>query len=599
MNDAPDSNAEAARQTWWAASCVLALAVLVGVVNLIAPGWSYGTQGFGVALGVAGFVVTRLLLAEPPRWRGGLNVLARAALWGVPPLVLVCAAVLIAGLFLLPPADLHNQAWTALWTAVGASGGELMKQGAWTPATSSELLLHGWIIGMATQLTVGWTVVVVVLRVVGARRWIGWVALVGVIVAIAVQIALQVRGAGPQAFYLAPARAEMFLIGALIALRRWPFAGQVMARPIAMLAGAGRFALPFWLWVWPLLALPRLILARPLEPLEIVAALAAAAGLAVLTVRGVQRPLWRRLGDKPLYALVLCGGALAVVAVASAVLFAADGLPARVSAAVRAEEAAVLVRPPLQTRCHMEGPVLPDLAACTVPGGAAADVVLWGNSHASHLSPALLAWAEPRGQAVRQATMSGCLPLVRRGSGLVSGDCDRFNRLAIAEWGRVRPKLLLIGAGWTAVLEREPGDDQAQLEMLVDDLTLEMALLRAGVGPETRIVLLGNTPDYGFAPGACHARQAFLRLDTGRCDLTRPQNAALMAAMDAELARIAASVPGVSLYRPSDALCADGLCRTRGQGGVWYSDQSHMTEAGGQAQVAALSAVLDRAMAAR
>ncbi|RZJ39423.1 MAG: hypothetical protein EON86_14315, partial [Brevundimonas sp.] len=148
MTDAPDPDAEAARQTWRAAFCVLALAVLAGAVNLIAPGWAWGTQGFALALGVAGFVVTRLLLAGPAEWRAGLGVLARAALWVVPAMVLVCAVVLIGGLLLLPPADLRNRAWTALWTAVGASGGELLKQGAWAPATSSELLLHLWITGV-------------------------------------------------------------------------------------------------------------------------------------------------------------------------------------------------------------------------------------------------------------------------------------------------------------------------------------------------------------------------------------------------------------------------------------------------------------------
>lgn len=576
------------------------MAVLVAGLNLAAPGWGgYGLQGFNVALGVASFVTTRMLLAEPPGWRGGVSVLGRAAVWAVPPTVLVCAAVLAAGLLLLPPADLRNQAWTALWTAVGASGGELMKQGPWAPATSGELLMHGWILGSVAQLVVGWTVVVVLLRRLGADRWIGWLAVGGAVASVGIQIALQSRGASAHAFYLAPPRADLFLIGALIALRPWPLAGQVMERPVALLAAAGQFALPFWLWFWPLLALPRLILARPLSPVEIVGAVSAAALLAVATERGVQRPLRRRLEGRPALALLVCGAMLGVVAMASAALFAADGLPGRASPAVRAEEAAVLARPPLQTRCHIEGADLPSAADCTVPAGQVADVVLWGNSHGSHLSPALLDWAARRGHVVRQATKSGCLPLVSREAGLVEADCVRFNQAAIEAWSLARPELIVVGAGWTAVLERTPGDDDAQLEVLDQSLRDALAAMRAGTGPGTRIVLLGDTPDYAFAPGACHARRAFLRLDTTRCDRATPANAALAARVGARLDRIAADMPGVSLFKPSSALCDGDLCRTRGPEGIWYVDRSHMTVAGGQAQTVALSAVLDRAMAVR
>lgn len=599
MKTAPDNVSEAARQTWRAASCILALAVLVAVIALVAPERGYGLQGFDVALGVAGFVTTRLLMAEPPGWRGGAKALARAALWASPALCLVCAAVLGTGLLLLPPGDLRHQAWTALWTAFGGSGWELAKQGAWAPATSNELLMPGWIVGVAAQLVVGWTLVVAAFRRLNGDRWIAWIAVLGVLTATTVQIVLLVRGASAQAFYLAPPRAGTFLIGALLALRRWPFAGGVLERPLALAAPLGAVALPFWLWVWPLLALPRMILARPLQPAEVVVALAGAGLLAIGTARWVDRPLRRRFSERPVAALSVSGAMLAAVAAAAAILLATDGLPGRASAAVRAEEASARVRPPLQTACEVEDPVLPPASACTVPAGRPADVILWGNSHGSHLSPALLAWAGSGGHAVRQATMSGCLPLVSRESGLVSADCARFNQLALAEWTRLRPDLIVIGAGWTVVLEHTPGNDRAELDILDRDLRLMLDLLRAGVGPETRIVLLGNTPDYGFAPGACHARRAFLGLDTGRCDRAVPTNVALAARVDARLERIAAGTPGLFVFRPSTVLCDGSLCRTRGPDGAWYSDRSHMTEAGGRAQTSALSAVLDRAMAGR
>ncbi|HEY0925911.1 SGNH hydrolase domain-containing protein [Brevundimonas sp.] len=595
MNDAPDTASGAARQSWRAASCIFGLSVAAASAALIAPetaGW--GLYGLDLALAAAGFVLTRQLLAGEGGVRGGLAVAAPAALWAVPALALVGVVVLLAGLFLLPPADLRNQAWTALWTAVGLSGGELLKQG-WAQAVGGELLWHGFITGVAAQLAVGWALVLLALRALKRERWTGLVLILGMAAALAVRLWLEARGATLQVFYLAPPRAGVFFIGAFAA---------VVIREGSLRGGEGwigagarlsAFALPFWLWLWPLLLLPRMILARSLHPLESAAAVLVAAGLAVATELWVSRPLRRRLEGRPVRALIVCGVLLAGPATASAALFALDGLPGRASDAIRTEEAASQARAPLQALCHTEGVEVPAAAACTVPSGRTADGVLWGNSHASHLSPALLDWAAARGHAVRQATKSGCLPLIGRGSGLVDAGCARFNQLSIEEWGRSPPELILVGAGWTVVLEQVPGDDRTQLETLDRNLRATLALLRARVGAETRIVLLGTTPDYGFAPAACHARRGFLRLDTGRCDAAVPANAALMAAVDDRLARIAAETPGVILFRPSEALCEDGLCRTRGADGPWYSDRSHMTEAGGRAQTAALSAVLDRA----
>ena len=59
------------------------------------------------------------------------------------------------------------------------------------------------------------------------------------------------------------------------------------------------------------------------------------------------------------------------------------------------------------------------------------------------------------------------------------------------------------------------------------------------------------------------------------------------------LAGFAAAEPGVILYRPWDALCEGDRCHTRGAGGPWYSDPSHLTAAGGAIQAEAFVRALD------
>lgn len=600
MPSAPEGHPGAVRQTWRAALCLAAVAAAALAAWHTAPDQAEaGRFGVLLALGLAGFATTRLAMAAPdgtPPLRKLADIWATIALWGLPALILVVLVVLVAGVALSPPSDLRGQAWTALWTAAGASGAELLKQGAYDPRTGADLLMHGWLAGVAAQLALVWSLAVVVLRRFGPSRGIAAVAGLAALASFALDIGMRRQGFDPQAFFLSPTRAWPFLIGAVAALvpkaTSAPVAGPV-APVLGLIERFGVLALPVYLWVWPLLAGPRLILARPLTVPETLAALAGAVLLAVATHLWIERPVRRRFRGRPLAALGATGLALLSVAAAAATIYALEGLPGRASPEVRAEEAGMGRRPPLSSACHTEGDSLPRAGDCTVPAGGPAEVVLWGNSHADHLSPAVLTWARGRGLGVRQATRSGCLPLLRPRAGLVDPGCVRFNRAAVAEWRETRPRVVLIGAGWTLLTAKARGDEAVVLEALTDELTHTVRTLRAALGPDARIVLLGTTPDYAFSPARCLARRVFLDLDTTRCDRARPDNLATARAVDRRLAGIAVAEPGVILYRPWDALCEGDRCHTRGAGGPWYSDPSHLTAAGGAIQAEALARALD------
>lgn len=565
-------------------------AVLLMILWLLTSA-AWAAIGFDLVLGLAGFAATRLLVPSGESGGSPGRLWSAALRWIGPSLLVVGIASLGFGLLCLPPGDLKRQALVMLTAPAGLWG---LLPGADMPARSDDLWLHVWIVGVAAQLALGWSLVVAGAQALGKRGLIRPLAAVGLMAALALDLWLAATGRERQALLLAPAQAAPFLAGALVAMSplRSPAAWIAFLRGPAGagLAGVGRLAVPFWLWLWPLWQGVRLIAARSPTPLEVMAVLAAAVGLALATAA-----LTTALGSGR--RRVHTGVVLAVLALVAGSLVALDGLPGRAAPAVRAEEAAARRTPPLQAACNVESDRLPPAHACTVPAGSGPDVVLWGNSHASHLSPALLAWAEGRGLGVRQATRSGCLPLLRRRAGLVDQGCLAFNRAAVVEWGRARPEVVLLGAGWTVVLEQAPGDPGRNLDALIEETAHTVRALRAAVGPGTLIVLLGTTPDHDFAPGACHARRAFLGLDTMRCDLAIPANAGLARAVDARLAALAAAEPGVALYRPWTALCQgmaeDDRCRTRGGGDPWYSDMNHLTAAGGARQAEALAAVLD------
>lgn len=599
MPDVADTDTGAARQPWRAALAVLALAVAGLTFFQLAPhARALAEVSYDLAFAVAGFAATRRMLAggaERGEGRRLVETWAAAVRWGLPALVTVVAAVLVVSAVLSPPADLKNQAWTALWTMLGGSGAELMNQGVHNPALSGELLLHLWATGVAAQLFAGWTVAVAVMLRLRLIRWVGRVAAMGVLLSLGLELWMRAQGLHPQAFYLAPANGWPFLIGAVVATLPVRSAAEG-ARWRSALAQLGDLAWPFYLWLWPLVALPRLVLARPLSVWEAAAVLAAAGLFAVATRRGIEAPVRRRLAGRPFAALASAAVSTAALALISGAIFASDGLPGRSEAGLRAEEAAVQRRTPLQTVCHVEGTETPPTAACTTPPGGPAEVVVWGNSHAAHLTPAILDWTRRRGLRMRQMTKSGCVALLVDTGDLATADCLAFNRAAVREMGEApRPRLIILGAGWTVVLARSPGDDRLQAAGLERDLTESVRLLRDAVGPEAAIVLLGTTPDFDFAPAACHSRRRFLGLDTGRCDLARPANAGMAAVVDGVLARVAATQPNVAVFEPVTALCRDEMCRTRAAAAPWYADSNHLTPAGGLAQSEALATVLDAA----
>lgn len=548
---------------------------------------------FDGAFFIAGLATTGLMLGAERR--GLLDAWVAVLRRGLPALVIVLVGVLAVSVAVLPPADLTSQARTALWTALGVSGQHLMKQGGPDPAASDELLFHLWATGVGFQLFAGWTLTLAALIRLRLTRWIGVVAGAGLLLSLGLEVWMRGAGLHPQAFYLAPANAWPFLLGALLARlpRDWVGGALLSGAPWRR---AGALIWPFVLWLWPLATLPRMILARPLTLAENASILAVAGLFAFATWRWIEKPVGSRLGDRA--PTVLAAGAVCALALAliSAGIVAAQGFPGRADARLLAEAASIQRRPPLQAACHVDAGKTRPNPDCTKPAGGPAEVVVWGNSHTSHLTPAILDWTTHRGLRMRQATKSGCPALLVSGDGLASAECLAFNRAAVAGMGEgTPPRLVILGGAWTVIMARSHADDRQEVEGLERDLAATVQRVRAVVGPGTGIVLVGTTPDFDFAPAACHARRRFLGLDTGRCDLAPAANAEKAAVLDEVLARVAAGQAGVRVFDPATALCEQGLCRTRSAEGPWYADRHHLTPAGGLAQSQAVAAVLDAA----
>ena len=614
------------------------IAVLGVVAYHAAPGLAPGGfTGVDVFFVISGFLITRLILDRDAEGRFSFTAFYAARIRRiVPALAAMLAGVGLAAVWLLPPADLELFGQTLMGTAGFFSNLLFAAQsGYFDPPAASNLLLHAWSLSVEEQFYLIVPVGLILLARSLPRRWTPGVLLAVAMASLAWAEWYMSTGAEAAAFYLLQARLwELMLGGALASARLSPprsaqgrdgvaalglaliaggmaLAGSVPFPGLSALApclgaalvihgtsgggrvaawlgrpalvGVGLISYSLYLWHWPLLTVPRLVLVRPLTPIEITVAVALAFALAWLSWRYVERPFRHVSSPGARTRALVAGSAVLMMLVgAGALLAGSGGLPERASPAVLAAEAATGRIASVAPGCHVEDGAIPPAAHCT-SGPGAADVLLWGDSHALHLLPVVTAWAEARGLNLRQATKSGCLPLLAgRQSDPLSLACRDFNAAVAASTDKPLRAVILGGRWLQPTLS--PG--------LEGDMAATVAALRRRFGPRTLIVLVAPGPEFGFAPSLCFARTAFLGRDTGRCDRTPLRDAAGAGDIARMFDAVAATDPRVTVLRPGTAFC-DDVCRTRDGDRFFFRDDNHLTAEGARRLAPLLSAALD------
>ncbi|MGX9349119.1 acyltransferase family protein [Microbacterium sp. KNMS] len=221
-------------------------------------------------------------------------------------------------------------------------------------------------------------------------------------------------------------------------------------------------------------------------------------------------------------------------------------------------------------------------------------MVLWGDSHAAHWVPGVLRAAEERGMALTTHTKSRCSSALARHvlDGSAFGACDRW-RSAVLDELREDPPEVLVLANYAD--EEVPGGvDAGQawrdgLREVVDAL------------PETRVLLLADTPDLGTSPLDCLA----MNLEHAAVCAVPESEAVRGAGRDAvrEVARetraeeidllpyFCAPIDGAASEEPACAPILGGL--------LVYRDSHHLTATFAEAMGGALAEAIDSAVDGR
>jgi peptidoglycan/LPS O-acetylase OafA/YrhL len=419
-------------------------------------GVSGGYAGVDVFFVLSGFLITQLIDA---RLTSGdfsfAHFYERRARRILPALVICCALSAIAAWFLLMPRELREFG-TSLYGAAFFYSNILFSQatGYFADPLSTRPLLHTWSLAVEEQFY--WcmpALLYLVHKILRAHPLSRWSVLAALFLASFGFSVWRVHEDAATAFYLLSTRAWELLAGALIAVAPWPWRlpralSEMLSVGGAMLIGAG-FALfdrstPFpgvaalapclgtallivanleqrtlvgralsmralvyvglisyglYLYHWPLLAFTRYYLDRAPTAAE-TAALLAATGLAAV--------ISYHLIEVPVRAAVILRARRGVFAAAAACLLSlglagiigvnAQGFPARLSGAALRYAAGSRDQWPWG-HCM---PALEQLGQATVcrfgiRSDAAPSFLVWGDSHAAALAPAIDARAKTLG----------------------------------------------------------------------------------------------------------------------------------------------------------------------------------------------------------
>jgi peptidoglycan/LPS O-acetylase OafA/YrhL len=605
--------------------------------------WQFpgGFVGVDVFFVISGFLITRLIAGAMARDRFSLREFYERRIRRIfPALFVMLLFASSAAAILLFPGDLQAYARSLIATAAFAANFEFWREaGYFDQASAQKPLLHLWSIAIEEQFYLLFPALMLFCR---SRRLLKWA--VSVLFVFSLGYAIWSVGTTPvAAFYLLPSRAWELLLGAGLALgivpairrqevaeivgvagvaligasvgllQAWrPFPGLAALPPClgaACIIHAG--AMPTWitrllslkpivfvglisyslyLWHWPVMVYARNLLSGDPNPIQTSALIALSLVLAVLSWRYVEKPIRRAASIDWRHLFAGAGSAVTLTAGLGIAVASANGLPERWRPEIRRILAEETNHEPRMDTCF--GLSADDVRSGRICrfGSAGAMVptfLLWGDSHADAILPAVQQVAEERGRAGLFAGSGSCAPLlgVTRSDAV---DCKAFNDAVMAVALKREVKEVILDARWSKNADQPAAANASEIVLsdavgssydrasrdAVFSRGLErlVATLRAA---GKQVVIVAPVPESAYSVPRKLAR---LRLSGDKRVLARPLSSFLqrqgfvLSAIEKMRLRYR-----VRVIYPHQILCGTGVCRFALNDRPLYRDEHHLS----------------------
>jgi peptidoglycan/LPS O-acetylase OafA/YrhL len=603
-----------------------------------------GFVGVDVFFVISGFLITGLIHREMVEGRFSIRHFYERRIRRIfPALFVMLTVATVAAAIILFPLDFERYADSLFATAFFASNFEFWREtGYFDVAADWKPLLHLWSIAVEEQF---YLIFPALLLLVGTQSRRKLLIVTGALFALSLAFSIwAVTNAPAAAFYLLPSRFWELMLGALLALAQLPQPSSRIARESIGIAGFAMIALaiftytrwqPFpgayallpcvgatlliyagetktlthrllsakpvvfiglisyslYLWHWPLLVFTQTALNRVLLPWEGCVLVALSVVLAILSWRFIEQPIRRHaaLGRGPLFAAA--ASAMALTALCGFGVASANGLPQRMQPEIRQILAEERNHEPRMDICF--GLTAPDVTAgrlCRI-GSTRTDkpsFILWGDSHADALLPAVEKVAEAHGRAGLFAATNSCAPLL----GVTRPDalpCKPFND-AVAKLA-LHPEIrdVILDARWsknaygTARGEGDgriyPYDDQGQgTDIASTEAVFYRGLertVRTLTGAGKHVIIVASVPEAGYSVPRvmAHLRMAGIKDEPTR-DLKEflAHQKFIFDTLTAMQKKY-----GVKILYPHQILCVSGACALALNDRPLYRDEHHLS----------------------
>lgn len=449
-----------------------------------ALGVTGGFIGVDVFFVISGFLITTIIHRELVEGRFSiLRFYERRARRILPALFAVMLASLVAGWFILAPADYANMGESIASALLFVSNLWFWRNsgGYFQGATDYLPMLHTWSLAVEEQFYIFFPLLLMLLHRIGRRLVL---PLVGVLVLGSFVLAIWATPRMPSAsFYLLPTRIWELGLGSLLALGVVPSAGPRALREAVALAGLAGMLLPIflytertvfpglaalppvlgaaaviwagtsgpvlvsrllslrvmvgigllsyslYLWHWPIMALLRnRLLTVELEPMWQLITILLSVLAGWTSWRFIERPFRVPVRDGGMSQdriFALSGaGMVGLGLMAGALMLTNGAVHQRFSEEQLARIPPETLRNEHRDRCFGPRPIEALCVFGNEDPEAPVEWILWGDSHADSLLPAFIVLAEEHNVKLAFAGQAGCAPL----TGLYRLDLDPMHR---------------------------------------------------------------------------------------------------------------------------------------------------------------------------